>query len=80
MPEKDDYAPIAWKKSALNFTDILYHKADGIAKITINRPHIRNAFRPKTVDEMMQALQDARYDGDIGVIILTGQGPLSFCS
>lgn len=80
MPEKDDYAPIAWKKSALNFTDILYHKADGIAKITINRPHVRNAFRPKTVDEMMQALQDARYDGDIGVIILTGQGPLSFCS
>ena len=80
MPEKDYYAPIAWKKNALNFTDILYHKADGIAKITINRPHIRNAFRPKTVNEMMQALQDARYDGDIGVIILTGQGPLAFCS
>ncbi|PKH01624.1 1,4-dihydroxy-2-naphthoyl-CoA synthase [Psychromonas sp. MB-3u-54] len=80
MPEKEGYAPIAWKKSTLDFTDILYHKADGIAKITINRPHIRNAFRPKTVNEMMQALQDARYDGDIGVIILTGQGPLSFCS
>jgi naphthoate synthase len=80
MPEKEGYAPILWNKIALNFTDILYHKADGIAKITINRPHIRNAFRPKTVNEMMQALQDARYDGDIGVIILTGQGPLSFCS
>lgn len=80
MPEKDGYAPIAWKKSELNFIDILYHKADGIAKITINRPHIRNAFRPQTVNEMMQALQDARYDGDIGVVIITGQGPLAFCS
>lgn len=80
MPEQDFYAPINWQNSELNFTDIIYNKADGIAKITINRPQIRNAFRPKTVNEMMQALNDARYDQDIGVIILTGEGDLAFCS
>ncbi|WP_094752524.1 1,4-dihydroxy-2-naphthoyl-CoA synthase [Psychromonas sp. CD1] len=80
MTDLDFYAPISWQKSELNFSDILYHKADGIAKITINRPQVRNAFRPHTVNEMMQALQDARYDASIGVVILTGQGPLAFCS
>ncbi len=62
------------------YTDILYHKAEGIAKITINRPERRNAFRPQTVDQMIDALQDARNDQGIGVIILTGQGDLAFCS
>jgi naphthoate synthase len=62
------------------FQDILYHKADGIAKITINRPHVRNAFRPLTVKEMIQALEDARHDASIGVIILTGQGKEAFCA
>ena len=62
------------------FSDILYHKAEGIAKITINRPERRNAFRPQTVDQMIEALQDARNDSQIGVIILTGQGDLAFCS
>jgi len=62
------------------FSDILYHKAEGIAKITINRPERRNAFRPQTVDQMIEALQDARNDSQIGVIILTGQGELAFCS
>ena len=62
------------------FTDIFYHKAEGIAKITINRPERRNAFRPQTVVEMIQALDDARNDEKIGVIILTGEGPLAFCS
>ncbi|HEX9659282.1 MAG TPA: 1,4-dihydroxy-2-naphthoyl-CoA synthase [Rhodothermales bacterium] len=62
------------------FEDILYHKADGIAKITINRPEVRNAFRPKTVDEMSKALLDARDDAAIGVVILTGQGEHAFCS
>jgi len=52
------------------YTDIRYHKLDGIAKITINRPHVRNAFRPLTVDEMSHALNDARFDPEIGVIIL----------
>ncbi|HMP71895.1 MAG TPA: 1,4-dihydroxy-2-naphthoyl-CoA synthase [Kiritimatiellia bacterium] len=67
-------------KSAGDFTDILYHKAEGIAKITINRPEVRNAFRPLTVMEMIKALEDAREDNEIGVIILTGQGEKAFCS
>jgi len=62
------------------FTDIKYHKAKGIAKITINRPEVRNAFRPLTVQEMEQALADARDDETIGVIILTGEGEKAFCS
>jgi naphthoate synthase len=62
------------------FTDILYHKSEGIAKITINRPGVRNAFRPLTVNEMRRALDDARDDEQIGVIILTGEGPDAFCS
>ncbi len=63
-----------------SYTDILYHKTDGIAKITINRPEVRNAFRPHTVHEMSHALNDARDDQQIGVIILTGQGKEAFCS
>ena len=64
-----------------SYQEILYHKsAEGIAKITINRPHVRNAFTPLTVREMQQALDDARDDINIGTIILTGQGDLSFCS
>lgn len=57
------------------FDDILYEKADGIAKITINRPHKRNAFRPQTVSEMYAAFCDAREDPSIGVVLLTGSGP-----
>ncbi len=63
-----------------SYTDILYHKAEGIAKITINRPEVRNAFRSHTVNEMAHALNDARDDQQIGVIILTGQGKEAFCS
>ncbi len=63
-----------------NYTDIEYAKAEGIAKITINRPEVRNAFRPLTVDEMAHALGDARNDPEIGVIILTGKGKEAFCS
>ena len=70
---------VDWKP-VREYTDIRYHKAEGIAKITINRPHVRNAFRPKTVSEMREALQDARDDERIGVIILTGEGPEAFCS
>jgi naphthoate synthase len=62
------------------YTDILFHKAEGIAKITINRPQVRNAFRPLTVSEMMHALHDARMDEQIGAIILTGAGDKAFCS
>ena len=69
-----------WKKS-LEFEDIIFEKSEeGIAKITINRPEVRNAFRPLTVREMQQALEDAREDSGIGVIILTGAGGKAFCS
>jgi naphthoate synthase len=58
-----------------SYDDILYHKADGVAKITINRPHKRNAFRPQTIVELYHAFVDAREDLSIGVILLTGAGP-----
>ena len=68
-----------------SYDDILYQKADGIAKITINRPHKRNAFRPKTIVELYEAFSNARDDSRIGVVLLTGAGPHSdgkyaFCS
>ena len=68
-------------KSCGSYTDINYEKSnEGIAKITINRPEVRNAFRPLTVREMRAALNDAREDTKIGVIILTGEGEKAFCS
>ena len=67
-------------KTAAEFTDIKYEKYDGIAKITINRPEVRNAFRPLTVTEMRKALDEARDDPEIGVIIFTGEGKDAFCS
>jgi naphthoate synthase len=70
---------IAWEKRK-EFQDIRYEHAEGIAKITINRPEVRNAFRPLTVNELREALQLARMDHSIGVIILTGEGKLAFCS
>ncbi|OUM97711.1 MAG: 1,4-dihydroxy-2-naphthoyl-CoA synthase [Firmicutes bacterium ZCTH02-B6] len=70
---------IQWQ-TVKEYTDILYEKAEGIAKITINRPHVRNAFRPLTVMEMMDAFADARDDRSIGVVILTGAGTQAFCS
>ncbi|MBH1989521.1 MAG: 1,4-dihydroxy-2-naphthoyl-CoA synthase [Myxococcaceae bacterium] len=62
------------------YTDILYEKTNGVARITINRPEVRNAFRPRTVVEMSEALENAREDASIGVIVLTGSGDLAFCS
>jgi len=63
------------------YVDIIYAKAnEGIAKIVINRPEVRNAFRPETVREMQAAFADARDDPEIGVVILTGQGRDAFCS
>jgi naphthoate synthase len=70
---------IEWK-SAGDYEDIRYEKCDGIAKVTINRPEVRNAFRPQTVNEMIQAFMDAREDPDVGVVILTGKGKNAFCS
>lgn len=73
-----------WTK-AKDYSDIIYEKMEGIAKITINRPEVRNAFRPETVMEMYDAFSDAREDQSIGVILLTGKGPAAdgkyaFCS
>src|ERR671916_529387 len=63
-----------------DYEDIRYETSDGIAKITIDRPEVRNAFRPETLIEVSDALERAREDLDIGVIVLTGEGPLAFCS
>ena len=72
--------PVNWK-SVRSYEDIRFEKsADGIAKITINRPEVRNAFRPKTVFELIEAFGDAREDAKIGVILFTGEGPDAFCS
>jgi len=73
-----------WKK-AKEYTDIIYEKWNGIAKITINRPEKRNAFRPETTQELFDAFTDAREDSNVGVILLTGAGPAkdgkyAFCS
>jgi len=73
--------PVPTWKAVPGYVDIIYMKADeGIAKIVINRPEVRNAFRPETVREMQSAFADARDDADIGVVILTGQGREAFCS
>jgi naphthoate synthase len=75
--------PTTWIPAG-DYTDIRYEKSAtpdaGIAKITINRPEVRNAFRPLTIVEISKALEDAREDTEIGVIVLTGEGPLAFCS
>ena len=78
-PEEQLYAPIEWR-SAEGFTDILYEKADGVAKITINRPEVRNAFRPQTLAELRDAFDRARDDLDVGSVIFTGAGSEAFWS
>src|SRR6266508_3990400 len=72
--------PAADWRSAGDYEDIRYETADGIAKITIDRPEVRNAFRPETLIEISAALERAREDTSVGVIVLTGEGPLAFCS
>ena len=75
ITEEELYASVNWRDESNQFEDIQYHKSDdGIAKITIARPQVHNAFRPQTVKEMINALADARYDEKVGVIILTGLG------
>jgi naphthoate synthase len=72
--------PVSWTPAA-EYSDIRYElSGDGIAKITIDRPEVRNAFRPQTVVEISDALERAREDPEVGVIVLTGEGPLAFCS
>ena len=68
-----------WKPEG-QWRDIEYHVAEGIAKITINRPEKRNAFRPQTVTELIKDFDMARDDNEVGVVILTGKGDLAFCS
>lgn len=70
---------IEWQQVG-DYQDILYEKSDGIARITINRPEVRNAFRPETVSEMLDAFSRVRDDAEVGVVLLTGQGKEAFCS
>ncbi len=70
---------IAWQRQG-EYEDVLYDIHEGIAKITINRPEVRNAFRPKTLFELREAFTRAHEDPAIGVIILTGAGDKAFCS
>jgi naphthoate synthase len=72
---------IAWTPGGADYSDIRYElSGDGIAKITIARPEVRNAFRPQTIIEISDALTRAREDTTVGVIVLTGEGELAFCS
>jgi naphthoate synthase len=74
-------ADIRWTNANPKLTDVRYEKsAEGIAKITINRPESRNAFRPHTVNELIQCFNDVREDASVGVVVLTGEGPDAFCS
>jgi naphthoate synthase len=70
---------VEWQK-VCDYTDIIFEKAEGIGKITINRPEVRNAFRPETLNELIDAFNRCREDQEIGVVILTGQGDKAFCS
>ncbi len=70
---------VSWTRQR-SYEDIIYETWRGIAKITINRPQLRNAFRPKTVSELIEAFLDARDDTEIGVVILTGAGSDAFCA
>jgi naphthoate synthase len=80
MTTLGDRMHVEWK-TIRSYTDIRYERSDdGIAKITINRPEVRNAFRPETVAELIDAFNHARDDMSTGVVLLTGEGDLAFCS
>ena len=78
-PEETLYAPIEWEPLG-SFEDILYEKGDSVARISINRPEVRNAFRPQTLAELREAFSMARDDLDVAAIIFTGAGNDAFCS
>jgi naphthoate synthase len=79
-PSEDSlYAPVEWSPAA-EYGDIRYEKGEGIAKITIDRPDVRNAFRPQTLAELRDAFARARDDLELGAIIFTGAGEEAFCS
>ena len=74
MTLKYDWKPVK------EYQEILFHKYNGIARISINRPRVHNAFTPLTVNEMIDAMYHCREDQEVGVIILTGEGGKAFCS
>src|SRR5690606_7831349 len=82
----EDLMRLADWQEVRSYEDITYHKAEGIARIAFNRPEVRNAFRPKTIDEMTEALLDAWHDSHVGVVWITANGPSpkdgvwSFCA
>ena len=78
-PEEELFAPIEWRSEG-EYEDILYERGDAIAKISIDRPEVRNAFRPPTLAELRDAFTRARDDTGVGAIIFTGTGTEAFCS
>ena len=81
MQPTPNSTPVTWETPpGPTYGDILDHHWSGVAKITINRPEVRNAFRPETVRELIDAFHRARLDSAVGVIVLTGAGDLAFCS
>src|SRR5215204_329409 len=78
-PEEELYAPIEWRSEG-DYEDILYERGDAIAKISINRPEVHNAFRPPTLAELRDAFTRARDDTGVAAIIFTGVGDKAFCS
>ena len=71
----EDLMQLADWREVRDYEDISYHKAEGIARIAFDRPNIRNAFRPKTIDEMTEAVLHAWHDGEVGVLWITANGP-----
>src|SRR3954447_16217308 len=80
MHADQDIRPAADWQAEGDYEDIRYEIAEGIAKLTIARPEVRNAFRPETLIELSDAFERAREHPEVGVIVLTGEGPLAFCS
>jgi naphthoate synthase len=78
-PEESLYSPVEWESQG-SYEDILYERAEGMAKISINRPEVHNAFRPQTLAELRDAFNRARDDLEVGAIIFTGAGDEAFCS
>jgi len=79
-PEEQLYAPIGWTPGPGEYEDIRYETGGGIAKVTIDRPDVLNAFRPQTLIEVSEAMERSREDSEVGVIVFTGAGERAFCS